>query len=82
MVGRPPLEPPTALAVALRARREKQGQTQREAAPLIGIDRATLARMERGTHAPSVDTALALARWLGWPLESVLEAARTPAASE
>lgn len=31
------------------------------------------------THAPSADTARALARWLGWTVEQVFEAAETPA---
>lgn len=33
----------------------------------------------RGTHRPSADTARALARWLGWTVEQVLEAADQPA---
>ena len=39
-------------------------------------------RIERGTHAPSDDTARALARWLGWTAEQVFEAAETPVAGD
>jgi DNA-binding XRE family transcriptional regulator len=40
---------------------------------------STLAKLERGAHNPSIDTTIALARWLGWSAEQVIEAARTPA---
>ena len=46
------------------------------------MPQTTLSRIERGTHAPSVATALALAKWLGWSVEQVIEAAATPARSE
>ena len=39
----------------------------------LGVSGPTLSRIERGTHAPSV--AMALAKWLGWPVEKVIEAA-------
>lgn len=76
MVGRKPLPPATALSVALQNRRGTS--TQREAAKVMGVHHATLARIERGTHRPSADTAVALAKWLGWSVEAVLEAAKTP----
>lgn len=41
----------------------------------------TLSRLERGTHRPSADTARALARWLGWTTDQVLDAADQPAPS-
>lgn len=45
----------------------------------LGVSRPTLSRLERGTHQPSADTALKLARWLGWSMEQVMEAAKAPA---
>ncbi|MCA9794002.1 MAG: helix-turn-helix transcriptional regulator [Candidatus Eremiobacteraeota bacterium] len=69
--------PPTRLAQAIRRCRE--GRPQRDVAPDIGINRSTLARIERGTHQPSAATALKLAPWLGWTVEQVLRAAQEPA---
>ena len=48
-------------------------------AGLIGISQPTLSRLERGTHRPSIDTALKLATWLGWSVERVIKAAGEPA---
>ena len=39
-----------------------------------------LSRLETGTRKPSADTARALARWLSWTIEQVLDAAEQPAA--
>jgi len=77
-VARPMLTVTTALGIALRERRESL--STHEAAAAIGITQATLSRVERGAYRPSVLTALALSRWLGWTMEQVLEAASTPAA--
>jgi len=52
-------------------------QTLRALAAELGVANTTLSRIERGTHRPSADTAVALARWLGWRVESVLIAADT-----
>lgn len=79
MAGRPAHPPSTALGVVLRAKRGTR--TQREAAPEIGVDRVTLTRIERGTHAPSMETARALATWLGWTMERVMDAAKEPPSS-
>ncbi len=71
-----PLAPVTTrLGQAVRDRRAER--SQREAADEVGIPQATLSRIERGTHRPSVETARALADWLGWSLEQVLDAAET-----
>lgn len=78
-MGRPSQSPTTALGVALRARRGAVGQV--EAGREAGVPHTTLSGIERGAHVPSVDTALALARWLGWSVEQVLVAARTPVES-
>jgi DNA-binding XRE family transcriptional regulator len=37
----------------------------------IGTARPTIARIEGGTHAPSLDVALALSRELGEPVETL-----------
>lgn len=50
-----------------------------EAASQAGVPHTTLSRLERGTHRPSADTALVLARWLGWTMEQVMAAADEPA---
>ncbi len=76
-----PLKPPqTALGVAIRERRD--GRSQRYVEEETAIPPATLSRLERGTHRPSADTARALARWLGWTVEQVLDAADQPAQTE
>ncbi|MBK9649584.1 MAG: helix-turn-helix transcriptional regulator [Deltaproteobacteria bacterium] len=54
---------------------------QQDAADELGVSGGTLSRLERGTHLPSADTALKLARWLGWSMERVMEAAKAPASS-
>lgn len=45
----------------------------------MGVSYMTLSSIERGAHRPSVDTAVKLARWLGWTVERVIEAATEPA---
>lgn len=52
-----------------------------EIAEELATTATTLSRLERGTNRPSADTAILLARWLGWSVEQVLEAAKTPAPS-
>jgi hypothetical protein len=42
------------------------------------MDRGNYYRLERGTHRPSYDSAVKLARWLGWTVEQVMEAAAAP----
>ena len=64
----------------MRARRGGSGQVTAEQES--GVPHTTLSRIERGTHAPSADTARALARWLGWTVEQVFEAAETPVAGD
>lgn len=74
---RPPATPATRLAVAVQAKRGDR--TLRDVAAELATTNTTLSRIERGTHAPSLGTAVALARWLGWTVEQVVEAAGTPA---
>lgn len=73
----PTKQPPTALGAALLARRA--GRKQRDVAQEIGTSDVTLGALELGTRKPSADTARALARWLGWTTDQVLDAAEQPA---
>lgn len=50
-----------------------------EAAVVLHVTAGTYYKLERGTHRPSTDTARALAKWLGWTVEQVLDAADQPA---
>jgi transcriptional regulator with XRE-family HTH domain len=73
----PDHQPPNALAAAIRTARGTERLT--DVAPRLKIAHVTLSRLERGTHRPSADTARSLARWLGWTVEQVLDAAEKPA---
>lgn len=64
------------MATLADAVRKKRGDlSQVDAAQAAGVPRATLSRLERGTHRPSYDTAVKLARWLGWTVEEVMAGA-------
>lgn len=76
-MARPPTPPRTTLGVALRAARGQEDQE--ELGLRLKLSRPTLSRLERGTHRPNADTALKLARWLGWTMEQVMQAADQPA---
>lgn len=79
-MGRPASPPTTVLGVAVR---EKRGATpQIPMAESLGIPHSTLSRVERGSNEPSFDSARVLARWLGWTVEQVLDAARAPAPTD
>lgn len=74
-MGRRPatLTPSTRLGLAMI---EKRGdQQQRDVARELGTTDATISRLERGERTPSSSTALILARWLGWTMEEVYQAA-------
>lgn len=77
---RPAPAPRSHLGIAVQ--RQRADLTQAEAAAMIGIPETTLSRVERGAGRPSYETARALAAWLGWSLERVLEAAESPAEKE
>lgn len=67
--------PTTALAAAIQA---KRGNAKlRDIADEAGISWATLARLERGGGVQKIATRLAVARWLGWDEEQVIEAVKT-----
>ena len=55
---------------------------QREVAAELGTTDATVSRLERGLNMPTSSVARALARWLGWTTDQVLDAAEQPAPSE
>lgn len=78
-MGRRPatLMPATQLGLAMTKRRGHQ--QQRDVARELGTTDATISRIERGLNVPTPDLALGLARWLGWTMEQVYEAARQPA---
>lgn len=69
----------TRLGEALLARRG--GRSRQEVAREIGISEAALRRVEGGAK-PSLEGALRLARWLGWTMERVVEAAGAPPSDE
>lgn len=66
----------TALAVAVSDRRG--ARTQAEAAAEMGVTQRTMSAIERGAPM-SLSTALAVSRWLGWPVERLVEEAGKPA---
>lgn len=74
---RPPKPVGTALGHAIRSARGDAGQ--QDLAAVLGVSPLTLSRLERGKHEPSLATALKLAKWLGWSVEQVVEAAGQPA---
>lgn len=54
-----------ACALAIKALRKKSGYAQEALALEAGIDRAYMSRLERGVHAPNVDTIFKLLPLLG-----------------
>jgi DNA-binding XRE family transcriptional regulator len=74
----PSTSPMTVLASALRDRRGARRQAA--VAAEIGVSRSSFARMERGGQPPSPQVAVALARWLGWSVTQVIDAANAPMA--
>lgn len=78
-MSRLPNPPVTALGVELR--RHRGARSQADAAAEARLPPGTLARIERGTHTPSLETARLLATWLGWTVEEVAAAAEAPVAA-
>jgi DNA-binding XRE family transcriptional regulator len=76
-MARPLHAPKSALGIVIRERRD--GRRGGDVAQEIGISQSTLSGLERGTHRPSLDTAVAVAKWLSWTVEQVIEAAQKPA---
>jgi transcriptional regulator with XRE-family HTH domain len=75
-MSRPKAKPVTALGEAVQ---RKRGSAALRDIPGFEISDSTLSRIERGKSTPSVETARALATWLGWSLEQVFEAAEREA---
>jgi putative transcriptional regulator len=65
-------KPPT-LKVANRVRdlRTAAGLTQEELADKVGVTRVTINCLERGVYSPSIELALALARFFRKPVEAI-----------
>ena len=72
-MSRPSKPTITRLGQALRKKRDHLSTVG--AGDQCGVPGSTLTKIERGAHRPSYDTALKLARWLGWTVEQVMEAA-------
>ena len=53
--------------------REKRGMSQRTLAKKAGINRVTLARLERAMHPPTLDTLEQIARALGVKLVELVK---------
>lgn len=70
---RSPATPKTRLGQALQARRGQH--SGHSAADAMGVSVTTYYRLESGDRRPGTATAQALAAWLGWSLEQVLNAA-------
>lgn len=75
-MGRPSRPVAHRLGQAIRERRGTR--TLAEVAAELGVARVTVGRIESGSRRPSLDTARALAIWLGWTLVEVLDAAERP----
>jgi transcriptional regulator with XRE-family HTH domain len=61
-----------ALAVQVTAERARRGLTQVELAALCGTTQSAVARLERGTRPPRLDTLLRIANALDCELEVIL----------
>ena len=61
-----------ALAVQVAAERARRGLTQTELATLTGTTQSAVARLERGTRPPRLDTLLRIANALDCELEVTL----------
>ena len=66
----------SALGQAMRDRRGSRSGTDQAA--IVGIAERTYYRTEGGTRKPSLPTARAIARWLGWSIDEVADAAEKP----
>jgi DNA-binding XRE family transcriptional regulator len=75
-MARPPNPPRTTLGAALRTRRGEL--TGPDVAAELKLEAGHYYRLERGQHRPTIDTARKLAKWLGWTVEQVFDAADTP----
>jgi transcriptional regulator with XRE-family HTH domain len=65
----------------LRTSRRRMGYTQEQLADRLDLSANFIAHLERGSRKPSLDTLVALARFLEVPLEDFLKLDAAPAAS-
>ena len=61
------------LRMRIKEARGRKGMSQEEVASKAGIHRVTLANIERGAKAPTLDTLERLAKALELPLRKLLE---------
>lgn len=73
---RPPKPPTTLLGQVLRELRGERSVSS--IAAELGCAHSTLTRLEQGQGSMSAQLALAIARWIGWSVEQVIEAAGKP----
>lgn len=79
-MARPAHPSATILGTAIR---EKRGEVSGKVlAKNLDISQGTLSGLERGRHPPSAATARAIAGWLGWTMEEVMDAAKPSRASK
>ena len=76
-MGRPAPPPGSLLGAELQLRRAGRPSTSVSAE--IGVTYMTWLRLEKGSHRPSYDTAVKVARWLHWTTEQVMAASVEPA---
>src|SRR5262245_43490199 len=74
--GQPPIVDPAELARRVRAKREAEKLSLRDAAGVLGMSAATLSRVESGSHLPERDRLFRLVEWAGLPLDRARRAAR------
>lgn len=67
------------LARRVKAKREAEKMSLREAGEALDMSAATLSRVETGRHLPERDRLLRLAAWAGMPLDPTSRAARNRA---
>lgn len=60
------------MKIGLRAARVNAGFTQKEAAERLEISRSTLANYEMSKTKPDIDTAIALAKLYGVPIDNLI----------
>lgn len=63
--GRPPATPPTPIAAAIRAARERRGLTLEQAAAKLGVNYQTWQKWENGKNEPTIQSLARVADALG-----------------
>lgn len=60
------------MRITLKAARVNAGYTQGQAANILGVDRGTLIKWERGDTKPTYDKCLEMADLYNWPLQFII----------